>query len=129
MLKLEHLKMKNVSIKALFVLFGVHLCAATPAYGAPHVYVSSWKLNYSTSECVDDAYTIARKHGFSDDRELLTGSTGKVKSLYATHRSGELSIVIQCDRDSGTAVFAVSGYDNDEAYDMMRDIGDSYQEL
>ncbi|AHF63221.1 Phage integrase family domain protein [Synechococcus sp. WH 8109] len=57
--------MTKDSIKVLLCLFVAQFAIAIPVQSAPHVYVASWILKYSMSECVDDAYTIARKHQFT----------------------------------------------------------------
>ena len=81
------------------------------------------------SECVNDAYTIARKHQFTDDQDLQNGNDGKLQTLYATHKTGELSIAIRCSRDDGTAAFSVCGYDNDHTYKMASEINTSFKQL
>ena len=80
------------------------------------------------SECVSDAYIVARKHGFTDRLELINDNGGSLKNLYGHHRNGELSIAISCSRDDGTAAYAVTGYDNDETWNMIDQIGDTYRE-
>ena len=81
------------------------------------------------SECVSDAYTVARKHGFTDSLELITDNGGSLKNLYGNHWNGELSIAISCSREDGTASYAVTGYDNDETWKMTDEIGDTYRKL
>ena len=121
--------MINDPLKALLSLLVAQLAMAIPAQSAPDVYVASWRLKYAMSECVADAYTIARKHQFTLDQEIVSDSNGKLKNLYATHTTGEFSIVISCSREDGTAAFSVSGYDNDEVHDMFTIINDSFRQL
>ena len=121
--------MTKISHKVLLSLFVAQLAIACPVQSAPNVYVASWRLKYSMSECVDDAYTIARRHQFTEEQELTNDNEGKLKALYATHKTGELSIVIMCSRDDGTATYSVSGYDNDQTYNMYSSINNSFKQL
>ena len=117
------------SPKVLLSLFVAQFAIAIPVQSAPDVYVASWKLNYAMTECVDDAYKIAKKHQFTDDQQLTNSNNGKLKVLFANHQTGELSIVIKCSRGDGTASFAVGGYDNDQTFKMYSDINNSFKQL
>ena len=117
------------SPKVLLSLFVGQFAIAIPIQSAPKVYLASWHLLYPMTECVDDAYKIAKKHQFTDDQELINDADGELKTLYATHKTGKFSIVIKCSRGDRTASYAVGGYDNGQTYKMYSDINDSYKEL
>ena len=121
--------MSNASPKVLVALFAAQFAIAIPVQSAPDIYVASWKLDYAMSECVGDAYKIAKKHQFTDNQQLTNTNGGKLKVLFANHKTGELSIVIKCSRGDGTASFAVGGYDNDQTFKMYSDINDSFKQL
>ena len=116
------------SAKALLILFAAQVVAVLPVHASPYVYVASWWMKYPMSECVDDAYKIARKHQFTKDLDLAKASE-TVQTLYASHRSGEFSIAIQCSRDDGTAAYSVSGYDHSHTYDMYLNVNQSFKDL
>ena len=117
------------SLTVLLSLFVAQFAIAIPVQSAPYPYVASWRQKYSMSQCVNDAYTIARKHPFTDDQQLTNESAGKLKTLHGSHKAGEHSIAILCSRDDGLAAFSVSRYHNDETHNMYSDTHKSFNQI
>ena len=72
------------SLTVLLSLFVAQFAIAIPVQSAPYPYVASWRQKYSMSQCVNDAYTIARKHQFTDDQQLTNESIGRKLCMEVT---------------------------------------------
>ena len=101
------------------------LLAPTPAAAMPHVYADMFLGVSSLESCIEDAERVGRKHGFTDDIEVVEhGNT--LRDFYADHKNLPVSFTVSCSTRLGGAAYAVAGMNNDITFKIFQKIFDDF---
>lgn len=114
------------SLRALLSFLCFNYTFALPAFSAPHVYTTAFLLDGDLQTCINESKDAGAKTKFTDDIQVIKTNDQKGASIYAVSTLGSFSMAVECDPPGGTVSIAVSGINNDDTFQLFKELLNSF---
>ena len=117
--------MQRSAFAFLSSLISIAITSA-PSLASPFVYTTGGLLTTDLKTCMANAKNAATKAGFTGTQEEFLDDDKKDGNFYAFKPDAPLSLAIRCFPTNGVYSLAVSGINNDAAWNALGKLLDAW---